>query len=214
VGKVHFHVSTGNTPVLSPRGAPTSSSFTPCRCRRWWAQVAAAWSPPCNQRLLLGEYLIHPVNSATVAVADTSTCTSHPLTLCIQVLLNAFGRALKDSFPPARCAALRAMSATIRYYSPEEIACRALPAVCPLCVDQLPGVIHCWFRWVKVQHCTVAAGTVRAVPEPSVQQPWCVLPTHHARCSGTQELCNQHIIDAIQQALVTEAAHSLGVCFQ
>jgi hypothetical protein len=56
-----------------------------------------------------------------------------------QVLLNAFGRALKDSFPPARCAALRAMSATLQYYSPEEIACRALPALCPLCVDPLAG---------------------------------------------------------------------------
>lgn len=59
--------------------------------------------------------------------------------LSVQVLLNAFGRALKDTFPPARCAALRAMSATIQYYSPEEVACRALPAVAPLCVDTLPG---------------------------------------------------------------------------
>lgn len=61
------------------------------------------------------------------------------LFVAAQVLLNAFGRALKDSFPPARCAALRAMSATLKYYSPEEIACRALPAVTPLCVDQLAG---------------------------------------------------------------------------
>lgn len=67
-----------------------------------------------------------------------------------QVLLNAFGRALKDSFPPARCAALRAMSATLKYYSPEEIACRALPAVTPLCVDQLAG------------GCGVGVGVVRA----------------------------------------------------
>ena len=56
-----------------------------------------------------------------------------------QVLLNAFGRALKDTFPPARCAALRAMAATTKYYSADEVACRALPAVCPLCVDPLPG---------------------------------------------------------------------------
>lgn len=57
----------------------------------------------------------------------------------LQVLLNAFGRALKDSFPPARCAALRAIVATIKHYSPEEVACRALPAVAPLCVDPLAG---------------------------------------------------------------------------
>lgn len=59
---------------------------------------------------------------------------------CKKVLLNAFGRALKDSFPPARCAALRALSATLKYYSAEEIACRALPAVSPLCVDPLADV--------------------------------------------------------------------------
>jgi hypothetical protein len=56
-----------------------------------------------------------------------------------QVLLNAFSRALKDSFPPARVAALRALAATQKHYSPEEAACRALPAVTPLCVDGLPG---------------------------------------------------------------------------
>jgi hypothetical protein len=59
-----------------------------------------------------------------------------------QVLLNAFGRALKDTFPPARCAALRALTATIQYYSPDEVACRALPAVAPLCVDPLPGKLR------------------------------------------------------------------------
>ena len=63
------------------------------------------------------------------------------LAMCcmVQVLLNAFGRALKDSFPPARAAALRAMAATQKYYSPEEVACRALPSVAPLAIDPLPG---------------------------------------------------------------------------
>jgi SCY1-like protein 1 len=56
-----------------------------------------------------------------------------------QVLLNAFGRALKDAFPFARAAALHALVATQKYYTPEEMACRALPAVTPLAVDPLPG---------------------------------------------------------------------------
>jgi hypothetical protein len=55
------------------------------------------------------------------------------------VLLNAFGRALKDPFPPARVAALRALAATQRHYSPEEAAGRALPAVAPLTVDAIGG---------------------------------------------------------------------------
>lgn len=59
----------------------------------------------------------------------------------LQVLLNAFGRALKDSFPPARIAALRALVATVKYYSPDEMSLRALPAVAPLCIDQLAGKV-------------------------------------------------------------------------
>jgi SCY1-like protein 1 len=57
-----------------------------------------------------------------------------------KVLLNAFGRALRDGFPPARCAALKAMAATLSYYSAEELAARALPAVAPLCVDPVCDV--------------------------------------------------------------------------
>lgn len=36
---------------------------------------------------------------------------------CRRVLLNAFTRALKDVFPPARIAGLRALVATKQYYS-------------------------------------------------------------------------------------------------
>jgi SCY1-like protein 1 len=56
------------------------------------------------------------------------------------VLLNAFGRALKDSFPPARVAALRALVATVKHYDANELALRALPAVSPLCIDPLTGM--------------------------------------------------------------------------
>ncbi|KAG2438971.1 hypothetical protein HYH02_010763 [Chlamydomonas schloesseri] len=59
---------------------------------------------------------------------------------CRRVLLNAFTRALKDAFPPARIAGLRALVATKQYYSAEDVAVRLLPAVCPLCMDPVPEV--------------------------------------------------------------------------
>jgi hypothetical protein len=54
---------------------------------------------------------------------------------CKRVLLNAFTRALRDAFPPARIAGVKAMLATAARHSPEEIALRALPALAPLAVD-------------------------------------------------------------------------------
>lgn len=54
---------------------------------------------------------------------------------CKRVLLNAFTRALKDSFAPSRTAALRALAVTPQYYSAEEVATRVLPAIGPLAVD-------------------------------------------------------------------------------
>ncbi|EFJ49788.1 hypothetical protein VOLCADRAFT_80567 [Volvox carteri f. nagariensis] len=59
---------------------------------------------------------------------------------CRRVLPNAFTRALKDAFPPARIAGLRALAATKQYYSPEDAAVRLLPAVCPLAMDAIPEV--------------------------------------------------------------------------
>jgi hypothetical protein len=52
-----------------------------------------------------------------------------------RVLLNAFTRALRDAFPPARTAGLMALAATTSYYEPGEIAGRVLPAVAPLTAD-------------------------------------------------------------------------------
>ncbi|GIL51106.1 hypothetical protein Vafri_7196 [Volvox africanus] len=59
---------------------------------------------------------------------------------CRRVLPNAFTRALKDAFPPARIAGLRALTATKQYYGTEEVAMRLLPAVCPLAIDGVPEV--------------------------------------------------------------------------
>lgn len=59
---------------------------------------------------------------------------------CKKVLLNAFSRGLKDSFPPARVASLRAFVATSKYYSSEDVAVRILPAVCPFTMDVVGDV--------------------------------------------------------------------------
>ncbi|CAK0749386.1 hypothetical protein CVIRNUC_001906 [Coccomyxa viridis] len=59
---------------------------------------------------------------------------------CKRVLLNAFTRALKDSFPPARVAGVKALQATAQRYSPEEVAVRAVPALAPLSVDAVAQV--------------------------------------------------------------------------
>jgi len=57
-----------------------------------------------------------------------------------KILLNAFSRAMKDHFPPARVAALRAVVSTEKFHTPEEIASRVVPAVAPLCCDQVQEV--------------------------------------------------------------------------
>jgi SCY1-like protein 1 len=86
---------------------------------------------------------------------------------CKRVLLNAFTRALKDSFPPAKGAGLRAIITTAQYYSLEDAALRILPAATPLCIDPVPDVrssaiqcVECFMRVVKendVKMCEAAA---------------------------------------------------------
>mmetsp|Transcript_22045 Transcript_22045/g.61184 ORF Transcript_22045/g.61184 Transcript_22045/m.61184 type:complete len:774 (-) Transcript_22045:119-2440(-) len=59
---------------------------------------------------------------------------------CKRVLLNAFTRALKDSFPPARVAAIKALVATAEKHSAEESAQRIMPAVAAFTVDPIKDV--------------------------------------------------------------------------
>lgn len=72
--------------------------------------------------------------------ANTTICLGNlsrylqPAT-CKRVLLNAFTRALRDSFPPARSAGLLALKATMAHYDGQEVAMRLLPSVSPLAVD-------------------------------------------------------------------------------
>lgn len=59
---------------------------------------------------------------------------------CRKILLNAFTRALKDPFPPARAAGVRAILNTEKYYSAEDVATRVIPIVGPLCIDGVQEV--------------------------------------------------------------------------
>ena len=63
-----------------------------------------------------------------------------------RVLLNAFTRALRDQFPPARKAGLMALCSTVDFYEPGEAAQRVLPAAAPLTVDPEKEVRECAFR--------------------------------------------------------------------
>ncbi|GHP09154.1 hypothetical protein PPROV_000789100 [Pycnococcus provasolii] len=72
--------------------------------------------------------------------ANTTICLSNIApnmsdAACKRVLLNAFTRALRDGFPPARSAGLMAIVATQQYYSSAEVATRVLPVASPLLVD-------------------------------------------------------------------------------
>ena len=66
-----------------------------------------------------------------------------------RVLLNAFTRAMKDQFPPARCASLLAITATLKFYLPAELAMRAIPAVAPSLVDPDAEVRTNAFRCIE-----------------------------------------------------------------
>ncbi|VDO50962.1 unnamed protein product [Onchocerca flexuosa] len=60
-----------------------------------------------------------------------------------QILISAFTRALKDPFPPARMAAILALSATQQYYSLVEVANRIVPALSPVTCDREKQVTYC-----------------------------------------------------------------------
>ena len=57
-----------------------------------------------------------------------------------KVLLTAMARAMKDPFPPARMAALRALQNTSSLHDAEDVATKVIPMVSPLAVDTVQDV--------------------------------------------------------------------------
>ena len=106
-------------------------------------------APKMSQRTLNSNVLKHlaklQMDEEPAIRANTTICLGNIArylgdATCKRVLLNAFTRALKDPFPPARSAGLLALQATIAHYDAAEGALRVLPSVAPLTVDPDPGV--------------------------------------------------------------------------
>ncbi|EZA60654.1 hypothetical protein DMN91_007485 [Ooceraea biroi] len=66
-----------------------------------------------------------------------------------KVLIGAFIRGTRDSFPPARTASILALAATQQYFLLQEVANRILPALCPLTTDVDKGVRDNAFRTIR-----------------------------------------------------------------
>jgi SCY1-like protein 1 len=100
--------------------------------------------PKLSQRTLTSSLLKHlaklQVDEEPAIRANTTICLGNiarylGAAACKRVLLNAFTRALRDPFPPARAAGLMALQATLMHYDASEGALRVLPCVAPLTVD-------------------------------------------------------------------------------
>jgi SCY1-like protein 1 len=81
-----------------------------------------------------------PAIRANTTVLLGNLAPQLPDATCKKVLLNAFTRALKDPFPPARAAGLRAVLSTAKHHGAEDVAIRVVPMVGPLCVDPVQEV--------------------------------------------------------------------------
>lgn len=66
-----------------------------------------------------------------------------------KVLISAFVRAMRDTFPPARNAGILALAATQQYYLLSDVSTRILPALCHLTMDPEKSVRDSVFRTIK-----------------------------------------------------------------
>lgn len=67
----------------------------------------------------------------------------------IKVLIGAFIRGTRDSFPPSRSASILALASTQQYFLLQEVANRILPALCLLTIDSDKSVRDNAFRTIK-----------------------------------------------------------------
>ena len=85
-----------------------------------------------------------------------------------KVLIPAFTRALRDPFPHARAAGLRALNASHSkaQAEPDTLAAKVLPVICPLLVDPAPEV-----RGVAFQTLRSIVGSIESMVEVPVPVP-------------------------------------------
>lgn len=65
-------------------------------------------------------------------------------------ILQAFGRSLRDPFPPSRMSALLALKATLEYYDAEDLATKVLPSLAHTMIDPEDDVRKHAFKVVFV----------------------------------------------------------------
>lgn len=96
-------------------------------------------------------------------------------TACKRVLLNAFGRAVRDQFPHARIAGLKALQTTKKYHSAEDVAQRVIPMVAPLTIDSLKeareAALSCLNTYVSVLKDNSKRMDSEAVPSSAASNP-------------------------------------------
>ncbi|CAG9537129.1 unnamed protein product [Cercopithifilaria johnstoni] len=88
-----------------------------------------------------------------------------------QILISAFTRALKDPFPPARVAAILALSATQQYYSLISVANRIVPALSPVTCDREKQVRDQSFKALHgfIEKLEKASENPKLIPELEAQ---------------------------------------------
>jgi hypothetical protein len=82
------------------------------------------------------------------------------------VIVPAFLKAMKDPFPYARLASVRAASACKAFYDPQLIAHKILPAVVAMLLDPYGPVREAAFDCVQVAYC--AQFITLAKPDPTL----------------------------------------------
>ncbi|CAJ0950369.1 unnamed protein product, partial [Mesorhabditis belari] len=88
-----------------------------------------------------------------------------------KILIGAFTRGLKDPFPPARMAAVLALSATQQFYSLVEVANRIVPALGPMTCDPEKQVRDQAFKSIKgfLEKLEKASENPEIIPELEAQ---------------------------------------------
>lgn len=127
---------------------PLSQGFTDSvpQLREATVKSLIHFAPKLSERIINGDLLkflatlqVDPVPGIR---CNTTICLGKLASMLTpsvrqKVLFQAFGRALKDPFPPSRKAALSAMAHCHEqgYFSAADIASRVLPATAPMCLD-------------------------------------------------------------------------------
>lgn len=149
---------------------PLSQGFTDSvpQLREATVKSLIYFAPKLSERIINGDLLkflaalqVDPIPgircNTTICLGKLSPMLTP--TVRQKVLLQAFGRAMKDPFPPSRKAALSGLSFCHEqgYFSAADIAGKVLPATAPMCLDPELSV-----RQTALQSCTAYLKSLEA----------------------------------------------------